>query len=351
MRSTGHLVQARQSLSALAIATAIASVALQTVAAQTPSATSSKKKAPAPIAADGHPDLTGTWDYRTVTPMERPNELAGKPQLSDEEAAEYAQQAVQSRNQDRRDGAGTDADVARAYNDFWWDRGTTVVGTRRTSLIVDPPDGRMPPLTPEGRKRAANDRRAGGGGTGGVDGRGGRADGPEDRPLGERCITFGVPRVSGAYNNNMLIVQTPGAVAIMSEMIHEVRIVPLDGRPHLPADHRQWLGDSRGRWEGQTLVVETTNFSPKTNFRGAGENLHLVERFTRVDADTVDYEFTIDDPTTFTKSWTAAFPMTRNPGELFEYACHEGNYGMFGLLSGARAQEKSAADAARKGSN
>jgi hypothetical protein len=136
----------------------------------------------------------------------------------------------------------------------------------------------------------------------------------------------------------------------MSEMIHEVRMVPLDGRPHLPADHRQWLGDSRGHWEGNTLVVDTTNFTPRTNFRGSAENLHLIERFTRVDADTVDYQFTVDDPTTFTKSWTAAFPMARNDGQIYEYACHEGNYGMFGLLSGARAQEKIAADAARKGS-
>jgi hypothetical protein len=340
----------RASLAALAVATAMVSVASHIVGAQTASGGAAKKKAPAPIAADGHPDLTGTWDYRTVTPLERPNELAAKQELSDEEAAEYAQQTVQSRNQDRRDGAGTDADVARAYNDFWWDRGTTVVGTRRTSLIVDPPDGRLPPLTPEGQQRVANDRRAGGTGTGGVDGRGGRADGPEDRPLNERCITFGIPRVSGAYNNNLLIVQSAGYVAIMSEMIHEVRMVPLDGRPHLPADHRQWLGDSRGHWEGQTLVVDTTNFTPRTNFRGSAGNLHLIERFTRLDADTVDYRFTIDDPATFTKSWTAAFPMVKNEGQIYEYACHEGNYGMFGLLSGARAQEKTAADAARKGS-
>jgi hypothetical protein len=332
------------------VALVVAATAAGVVTAQAVRA-GEKKAGPAPIAADGHPDLSGLWDYRTVTPLERPNEFGDKEVLSESEAAEFEQRSVESRNQDRRDGAGTDADVARAYNDFWWDRGTKAVGTRRTSLIVDPVDGRIPALTPEGRKRASEDRRAGAGGTGGVDGRGGKADGPEDRPLNEQCITFGVPRTSGAYNNNTYIVQTPAYVSLMSEMIHEVRMVPLDGRPHLPATVRQWLGDPRGRWEGKTLVVDSTNFTHRTNFRGSAENLHLIERFTRVDADTVNYEFTIDDPTTFTKPWTVAFPMTRNPQHMYEYACHEGNYGMFGLLSGARAQEKAAADAAKKGSN
>jgi hypothetical protein len=169
------------------------------------------------------------------------------------------------------------------------------------------------------------------------------ADGPEDRPLAERCIlwpTAGPPMLPSGYNNNYQILQTPRQVVILVEMIHDVRIIPLDARPHASPNIRQWLGDSRGRWEGNTLVVTTTNFTNKTNFRGSSENLRLTERFTRLDADTINYEFTVDDPTTFTKPWTAAVPMTKAEGPIFEYACHEGNYGMTNLLSGARAEEK-----------
>jgi hypothetical protein len=169
------------------------------------------------------------------------------------------------------------------------------------------------------------------------------ADGPEDRPLAERCILLanaGPPMIPTAYNNNYQIFQTPDHVAILVEMIHDVRIIPLDGHPHTPANIRQWLGDSRGRWEGNTLVVTTTNFTDKTNFRGSDENLRLTERFTRVSADTINYEFTVDDPTAFARPWTAAVPMTRTEGPLFEYACHEGNYGMTNLLKGARAAEQ-----------
>ena len=213
--------------------------------------------------------------------------------------------------------------------------------TKRTSLILDPPDGRIPPLTPEAKARA--DARAE------VLRR--PAAGPEDRNLWERCIlggNTGPPMVSGPYNNVVQIFQTPGYVVIFNEMINDARVVPLDGRPHLPLAIRQWKGDSRGRFQGDTLVVDTTNFRDETNFRGARATLHVVERFTRVDAGTLLYEFTVDDPMTWTRPWSAAIPMTKTAGPIFEYACHEGNYGMVNILSGARAEEKAAEEAARK---
>ncbi len=289
----------------------------------------------------GDPDVQGIWDFRSITPMERPSDLAGKEVLTDEEAAEFEQRTLERINQDRRDG-GAQADVARAYNDFWWDRGTKVVGSRRTSLIVDPPDGRVPPLTDEAQKRAQ--ARAGF--------RGRPAAGPEDRGLAERCIlgfNAGPPMAPSAYNNNVHVFQAPGYVIIFNEMVHDARIVALDGRPHLPRHVRQWRGDSRGRWVGNTLVVETTNFRTETNFRGASRDMRLTERFTRVDPETLLYEFTIDDPKTWARPWTAAIPMTATEGPIFEYACHEGNYGMFNLLAGARAEEKAAEEAAKKG--
>lgn len=277
----------------------------------------------------GDPDLQGVWSIATITPLERPTALAGKQVLTEQEAAELEEARRTTGNQDRRDGAGTDADVARAYNDFWWDRGTKVVSTRQTSLVVDPQDGRVPPLTPEGQKRATARARRG-------------YDSWEDRSLWERCITIGLPMIPGPYNNNYQILQTPGYVVILHEMIHDARIIPLDGRPHIGRNVRQWFGDSRGRWEGATLVVDTTNFTDKVGFRGSTEGLHLTERFTRTDAGTVRYEFTIDDPATFTKTWTAAIPMAKTDDQIYEYACHEGNYGMVNLLSGARVQEKAA---------
>ena len=280
----------------------------------------------------GDPDLQGLWTNATITPFERPAELSGKPVLTEQEAADYEQRTNQARDADNRAG-GTEADLGRAYNQFWYDRGTKVVESRRTSLVVDPPDGRVPPLTPDAQHRtdarAAMRRRS-------------PADGPENRSLAERCIlwpTAGPPMLPSGYNNNYQILQTPGYVVILVEMIHDVRIIPLDGRPHAPQDIRQWMGDSRGRWDGNTLVVTTTNFTGKTNFRGSSDKLRLVERFTRADADTINYEFTVEDPSSFTKPWTAAIPMTKTDGPIFEYACHEGNYGMTNLLSGARAEE------------
>jgi len=191
----------------------------------------------------------------------------------------------------------------------------------------------MPPLTPEARERAAARREAAK--------THGPADSYENRSLQERCITRGLPEVilPGPYNNNLQIVQTPHYVMLLTEMIHDARIVPMDGRPHAPSAVRGWMGDSRGHWDGDTLVIDTTNFTDRTNFRGAGANLHLIERITRVDADTIDYRFTVDDPTTWTRPWTAAYPMVRADGLIYEFACHEGNYGLRDILSGARWEE------------
>ena len=286
-----------------------------------------------PRTPDGKPDLQGTWSNATVTPLERPVELGNQQFFTKEQAAQYAKNMVKNSNSDRRDG-GAEVDVGRAYNNFWRESGTNVVPTMRTSLIVDPADGRIPALTPEAQRRVAAQRE---------ERRLHPADGPEDRSLQERCILWpaaGPPMMPVGYNNNYQIVQGRGYVAVIVEMIHDVRIIPTDGSPHLPSNVRQWLGDSRGHWEGNTLVVDTTNFTGKTNFRGSGENLHLVERFTRTGPETLMYEFTVDDPASFVKPWTVQVPMTRSAGPVLEYACNEGNYAMQGILAGARAQEK-----------
>lgn len=216
------------------------------------------------------------------------------------------------------------------YNQFW------IVEREldhRTSLIVDPPNGRIPPLTPDGRARQMKATR----GFLGIE-----PDGPEDMSNSVRCITWGVPNVLAGYNSYFHVLQTPDHVVIFPELIHDARIIPLDGRPHLDDSIRQWNGDPRGRWEGDTLVVETTNFSPKSNFRGAADNLYLIERFTRVDEDTIAYEITLEDPETFTAPWTAVIPWKRTTDAIFEYACHEGNLAMEGILKGARADENAA---------
>jgi len=284
---------------------------------------------------DGQPDLQGVWSFATITPLERPAELAGKQFFTDKEAVEYEKGVLQRTNRDRRDGPA-DADVSRAYNDFWWDSGNKVVPTRRTSLIIDPPDGKLPALTPAGQKRASDRAEAR---------RLHPYDGPEDRPLAERCLVWGTagpPILPSAYNNNIRIVQGAGYVVLLNEMIHDVRIIPLESRPHLPKSVRLWMGDSRGHWEGNTLVVDTTNFSDKTNFRGADENLHLIERFTRASDDTLMYQFTVDNETAFARSWTAEVPMTKSQNPMFEYACNEGNYSLLNVLAGARAEDKTA---------
>ena len=324
-------------LSALAVA---AVVGLVPVAAASQSADS----AAAPQTRWGDPDLQGVWDFRTLTPMERPDIRSGKEFLTDEEAAAFRKQTIDALDADRRDNAdkafGFGSDIERAYNQFWYDYGTALTEDKRTSLIIDPPDGKIP-WTPEGRNRP---------GTFATAFSGMITAGPEDRALSERCIlgfNSGPPMNPSAYNNNVQLFQTPDAVVILNEMVHNPRIVPLDGQPHLSEDVRQWVGDSRGHWEGETLVVETTNFLRETNFTGSSASLHLVERFTRVDVDTLIYEFTVEDSTTFVRSWTARIPMKRSDGALYEYACHEGNYGMFNLLAGARADERAAAEAGR----
>src|SRR5882672_1208668 len=297
----------------------------------------------------GDPDLQGIWTNTTTTPFERPSELAGKEVLTPQERAE--RDAVIARSGDRPVKPGDTG----AYNQFWGEAGKT---SAQTSLIVDPSDGKLPAVTQRAKNRADA-----------IEAR--RRVPPaswEDLNAYDRCITRGLPgaMMPGFYNHNYQILQAPGYVAILVEMIHDVRIIPLDGRPHLDPHIRQWMGDSRGRWEGQTLVVESTNFNDKIQeitgnamrlpsgdpiggryhavFGTAG--LKLVERFTRVDANTIDYRFTVTDPATFTRPWTAATPMLRIKEPVFEYACHEGNYAVPNMLKGARAQEQ--ADALKK---
>jgi hypothetical protein len=264
--------------------------------------------------------------------LERPGNLAGKEFFTPEEAAAYEQGIVQKREQDPNDGQGDVADPK-----VWWERGTRVVSTRRTSLIVVPPDGRIPPLTTEARKRMTD---------AGAASRQHSADGPEDRSLQERCLlspTSGPPMLPGPYNNDYQIVQTSDYLTIIIEMFHEVRMIPLDGRPHLPPTMRKWSGDSVGHWEGNVLVVDTTNFTDKTHFRGSDQNLHLIERFTRTAPETILYEFTVDDPTAFVKPWKAEIPMLRTGGPMYEFACHEGNRALAQILSIARQAESAAA--------
>jgi hypothetical protein len=300
------------------------------------SARTKTKASTLPRTADGHPDLQGIWTNTTITPLERSTDLAGKSVLTETEAAAYEKQILDRVNFDRRDG-GPEVDVTRAYNNLFMDRGTqlaTIDGKKRTSIIVDPPDGRIPPLTPEGMKRVDAQTKSLG-----------VYDSYRNRPLAERCVigqasTGGPPMLPGPYNNNYQIVQTPEYLMILVEQIHEVRIIRLDGRPHLPANIRQWMGDSLGHWEGDTLVVDTTNLTDKTGFRGSTENLHVIERFTRVDGNTILYRFTIHDPSTFTRQWTGEYPFLAAAGPIYEYACHEGNYAMGDFLRGARLQEK-----------
>jgi hypothetical protein len=293
---------------------------------------------------DGQPDLQGVWTNSTLTPVERPAAFQGKPTISEADAVAYEKRTVTESNRDVR-ASDPAVDVGQAYNELFFDRGNKLAridGTARTSMVIDPPDGRIPPLTPEAQKRLDKQRE---------DARLHPADGPESRSLPERCIfwpTAGPPMLPGPYNNNYQIYQTPGFVTIYSEMIHETRVIPLDGRPHLPSTVRKWLGDSRGHWDGNTLVVDTTNFNEKTRFRGSDENLHVIERFTRVSPTIILYKFTIDDPTAFTKPWTGETPLAAQDGPVYEYACHEGNYAMMDILAGARAEEKKAEESGKQ---
>jgi len=295
----------------------------------------------APRTPDGKPDLQGVWSNAIITPLERPAAYANKEFFTEDEAAAFEKQSFEFNNRDRRDGT-PEEDVQRAYNEAWFDRGTKVGATRRTSLVIDPKDGRIPPLTEEARRRnaARNEYR-----------RLHPSDGPEDRSLLERCINVlsaGPPMLPTVYNNNYQILQTPDYVVIVNEMVHEARIVPLDRRPTLPSQIQQVLGSSRGHWEGDTLVIETTNFTDRTNFRGSSEHMKLTERFTRTAEDILLYQFTVDDPTTFTRPWTAEIPSWKTAGPVYEYACHEGNLGLAGILSGVRTAEKAAAEGGNK---
>jgi len=284
-----------------------------------------------PRTGDGRADLQGVWDFRSLTPLQRPSELANKELFTDEEAAQFQLETVAQLDKDQ---AGPDGRIplSGGYNEFWYDYGKQLTAGRRTSLIVDPPDGRIPSLTADASKRA--DARRTGLGRG--------AWGPEDRNTNERCITgfnAGPPMNPSAYNNNMQLFQTADYVVILNEMVHDARVIPLDERSHLPTHVRQWHGDSRGHWDGDTLVVDTRNYTDKTNFRGSGKDAHLVERFTRVGPNALLYEYTIEDPASFGSHWSAAIPMRKNDAPLYEYACHEGNYGMHNLLISARSVE------------
>ena len=350
------------SMGALVVVIAVVSLALVPVAGQAPkapakTAAKTSKASDSPHTAWGDPDLQGTWNFALITPLERPSMLAGKAVLTEEEAAALEAQKARFEQIDpkerrgvpipfsffRSTSGGSVVDVnEQAYNSEWFDVGTKVVPSRRTSLIVDPDDGKIP-YTPEAQKRMEARAAAAA--------RNPAAAGPEDTSLSSRCVlslNAGPPMVPGPYNNNFRLFQTRDYVVILNEMIHDQRVIPLDGRPHLPQDIRQWLGDSRGHWEGKTLVVDTTNFSSKMDFRGSSVALHVVERFTRAAANTITYEFTIEDPTTFARPWKAAFPMMKTEDEIFEYACHEGNRGLENILSAARADERAAEEAAKK---
>ena len=307
-----------------AVATVLVALAPISVTAQTSAA---------PVTTWGAPALEGVWDFRSLTPMERPGSLEEKEVFTAEEAATFAQDVIDSQSRDI-DESLLHLEVAKGrvvpYNDFWFDWGTAVT-TDRTSLIVDPPDGRLPPLTPEARRRRAARAEAR------------RGVGTDEPPPGGwvldlgasvRCVVgfnAGPPMTPSAYNNNVQLFQTPDYVVILNEMIHHVRIVPLDERPRLPQEIRQWMGSSRGHWDGDTLVVETTNRRDEA-FRGAGRDLQVVERFTRADASTLVYEVTLEDPTTWTEPWTFVVHMTQLQEHIYEFACHEGNYYMENML-------------------
>jgi hypothetical protein len=330
----------------LALAFGLAAVTLAAQAHAPASGAASSTWVPART-PDQHPDLQGIWANNTVTPLQRPKHWENKTRLTDAEVAELQEFAAQivENDGDAQFGDGLILAVLNRianpksydpgtgnYNQFW------LVGRdwhdRRTSLITNPPDGKLPPMTPQAQQRRAAE----------VEHRKAHAfEDPEVFPLGERCVNFGIPRVQAGYNSYLQIVQSPGYVTIMSEMAHDARIIPLDGRPHLDTRLRTWNGDPRGRWEGDTLVIETTNFSPKSDFMGSHENLRLTERLTRAGPEILNYEFTVDDPTTWTAPWTAMIPLKLKDELIYEYACHEGNEAIPNMLRGHRFEERQAA--------
>ena len=304
----------------------------------------------APRTADGQPDLQGIWANNRATPMARPEQLAGKATLTDEELADLTARIQGFRDNEQAGDLLGDRLIQQALGDAEFQDFDVVTGNynafwlverqldNRTSLVVDPPDGRIPGLTETAQARAATRRAYASAHP---------SDGPEDRNLGDRCLHFAAPRMGSGYNSYLQIVQTPGHVAILQEMGHGIRTVPLDGRPYLDDDIQQWDGDARGRWEGDTLVVETRNYSPEARFNGATEGLHLVERFTRIRPDVLKHEITLNDAATWTRPWTVELLHTSTEDPIFEYACHEGNYAMPGILGGARLEERRAAEGSR----
>jgi len=296
-----------------------------------------------PKTPDGAPDLQGIWSTLSSVPLERPANLGAKEFYTPEElAAQAKRQAGGGGARAAATQPGTVADVHYDLSQFGLDRGhSTVASSNRTSQVTGP-EGKIPPTLPEAQKRA-QERAA--------FNRDHQWDGAETRPLAERCILWGgegPPIIAPGYNSNLQIVQGPGYVAIMQEMIHDVRVIPTNNRPHLPTNVKQWFGDSTGHWEGNTLVVDTTNFTEKTAFRNSSDKLHVIERFTRTGEETIKYEFTVEDPSTWAKQWSAEINWAKETGPIFEYACQEGNYGMANNLSGARATEKKTAEAAAK---
>ena len=312
-----------------------------------PAKPAATKKYTVPRTPDGQPDFQGFWTNSTYVPLERPDNVQ-KAFYTDQEF-EVAVKAAAAREAEQTE-PGTVADVHYDFSQFGLDRSQSAfVKNLRTSLIVDPPNGKMPPLTAEGQKRAADraaERRR----------MGATTDAVQNMPIGTRCLIMagsGPPMMSAGYNSTYQIVQSANYVMILVEMIHDARIIPLGGGAPLPDSRRQWMGDSRGHWEGDTLVIETTNFNGKNPFRGSSDRMRVTERLTRTDANVLSYQFTIDDPATWTAPWTAEAPMTRSVGPIFEHACHEGNYGVANTLAGARLEEKkaAAAAAAKKGAN
>jgi hypothetical protein len=339
------------SAGAVAVAGAVVALAAVTVDGQTRTGTSATTGSTwkVPRTVDGQPDLQGVWANNNITPLERPKQWAGKAVLSEQEFAEIQKvtQEIVANDGDAQFGDGLilaaidkiknpgSYDPATGnYNQFWLVERDFV--DRRTSLITDPPDGRIPAMLPEAEKRmaAATEYR-----------QKHPADGPEDRPAGERCVNFGLPKLGAGYNSYYQLFQTKDHVVILSEMAHDARVIPLDGRPHVGKSIQQWNGDARGRWEGDTLVIETKNFSSQSEF-GSGSNLTLTERYSRVGPNTLNYEVTIKDPSTWSKPWTVMIPLQAKSEKIYEYACHEGNEGMFGILAGHRAEE--AAESAPK---
>jgi hypothetical protein len=347
----------------LSTVTAAVLLTVVSVAGQTPAtpagasasskASTSSKRGIVPRTPDGRPDLQGVWYIATLTPMERPATFAGKAALTEAEANAFVANATSRGNQDAQQPGTGPYNRIISYNDFWLDRGsmlTRVNGEYRTGMVVDPPDGKLPPMTEEAKARFSRPRVGPGSADTGCYPGLPCADNPEDRPISERCLmgvhSAGPPRLPGVYGNFNQIVQTNGYVTILNEMNHDARIIPVN-RAHLPPEMKPWMGDSVARWDGETLVIETTNIRNESRFRGTSEELRVIERLTRADVDTLVYRFTVDDPKTWTRPWTAEYAWVKSDQPVLEYACHEANYALGGILRGERMREKEAAERAQ----